>query len=89
MKTKWIGLTFCLLASAPPLWAGEDVQLDRNFSFRLTQPELQPPPAPAPAVPVRPEHRLGPPLKTPLREPLPPGSRAFKFNGQTYYYIPL
>lgn len=78
----------CLLISTTPAWAGESVQLDKDFAFRLTRPEA-PPAASALTVSVLPGRKLDAPLKTPQGEPLPLGSRILEFNGQTYYYIPL
>ncbi len=90
MPTRRLILTLSLLAPTAFLRAGEDLQLDKDFSFRLTPPELkQPPVAPLPATPFKPEIRRATPLTTPEGAPLPPGSRPWQFNGQTYYFIPL
>ena len=69
---------------------GETVQLDKDFSFSLEQSApAQASSKPFPAVPPQTESDGAVPRKTPQGEKLPPGSRAFEFNGQPCYIIPL
>ena len=90
MKTNCLFPTLILGMTAASLHAGDGLSLDKDFSFRLTPPELKQPSAtPAPVAPANPAEKRGAPLTTPEGAPLPPGSRAFQFNGQTFYLIPL
>ncbi len=89
MKTKLLLLGSLLLPVAVA-FAGEPVQIDKNFSFRLDQPAPETsPPVPLPFPPARSGPDPHAPLKTPEGRSLPPGTRTFQFNGGTYYRIPL
>lgn len=87
MRITRLLLLGSLLAPGTVSFAGEPVQLDKEFSFRLDQPT--PEASPSAPVPFRPAPAPHTPLRTPEGEPLPPGARAFQFNGRTYYRIPL
>ncbi len=88
MKT-FILLSTMLLPVSCSL-AGENIPLDKEYSFRLggTTPEA---PAAAPALTndALPERVHPAPLRTPEGQTLPPGTRTYQFNGQPYYFVPL
>ncbi|MBE7212052.1 MAG: hypothetical protein INR65_13610 [Gluconacetobacter diazotrophicus] len=89
MNPKTFVLLLGGLMPAAVAWAGEPVQLDKEFSFGLEQTTpAVPQTAPFEKTP-RTEDGMNGSRKTPPGWSLPPGSRRREFNGQPYYYVPL
>ena len=90
MKIPFAVFGATLLCASLHAYSDEPVRLDQEFRLRLEVPKNDK----SGRLDVRTgaRKRLEEEVRNPLtvpNEPLPPGSRAFKFNGNTHFYIPL
>jgi hypothetical protein len=73
--------------------AADAIPLDQEFHLRLELPlKERASLAEGPLQMTKPKPDIVRPVPVPLLVPdneLPSGARAFKFNGQTYHYVPL
>ena len=86
MKKPFLLVVSSLVLATPNSWTADGIRLDQEFRLRLELPLKE-------EVPLSNQHPIAIPQRhivRPLVAPaLPDGARAFRFNGQTHYYIPL